>query len=634
MNENEHIRSFLDYYRDLNLAPEYAVLLKGKWGSGKTWFIRDYIEKRELNGKEKTVLVVSLYGLRPFAEIEQKFFEQLHPVLSSKGAALVGKIAKGFLKTAVKIDLNDNAEASVSGSEVAELNLPSYLTNTSGCLLVFDDLERCTMPIAATMGYINHLVEMQGYKAIILANEDEIEKCGKNKKSKIAKKYVNSRFKNYGKIKEKLIGRTFEVVADKQGALSHFLDLLEGGKGKKVLENSRKVILEIYNTSGHNNLRALRQSLFDLQRLLKHIPSKCYDKPALIETIIRLFLIFSLEIKSGSMHATDIGGDLFYRSSYHLSGSQKKSEKTEYAKIIEKYETVNPHDILWDAELWIEIFDKGLISENRIAKQIDQTEYFYEETLESWRILWHFWQLDDDTFEKALADVKKEFNSSIIKEKGILKHVVGILLCLSEFGLSDMERAGVVQRAKEIVDGLKSKGELVDEKYDRFRENESWGGLVFHDKDTNEFREFIEYLTKAEEDAQGDYLSKKSKDLLETLAKSPKEFRALISPTSPDCIYHDKPVFAKVDAAKFLGILEAIDPKEANEVIRALKDRYTGSFYNELRAELGWLRAFSDALRKRSKALKGKMSGQRLKSYNDHSIERAAKFLDESAKHD
>jgi Flp pilus assembly CpaF family ATPase len=38
---NQHIHEFLEYYIKLD-KPEYAVLLSGKWGSGKTHFINRF----------------------------------------------------------------------------------------------------------------------------------------------------------------------------------------------------------------------------------------------------------------------------------------------------------------------------------------------------------------------------------------------------------------------------------------------------------------------------------------------------------------------------------------------------------------------------------------------------------------
>ena len=42
--QNKHIKEFLNYYIELP-NPQYAVLLKGKWGSGKTHFINEYKNK-------------------------------------------------------------------------------------------------------------------------------------------------------------------------------------------------------------------------------------------------------------------------------------------------------------------------------------------------------------------------------------------------------------------------------------------------------------------------------------------------------------------------------------------------------------------------------------------------------------
>src|SRR5690606_35498659 len=97
------------------------------------------------------------------------------PLLSSKSMALTGKIAKGLLKATLKIDLDGNGTADGSLSvQAPELKLSDYLTNTSGFVIVFDDLERASINLESLLGYINHYVEHQGYKVVIVANEEEI----------------------------------------------------------------------------------------------------------------------------------------------------------------------------------------------------------------------------------------------------------------------------------------------------------------------------------------------------------------------------------------------------------------------------------------------------------------------------
>ena len=50
--QNKHIKEFLNYYIGLP-NPQYAVLLKGKWGSGKTHFINEY--KKELDKNKQKI---------------------------------------------------------------------------------------------------------------------------------------------------------------------------------------------------------------------------------------------------------------------------------------------------------------------------------------------------------------------------------------------------------------------------------------------------------------------------------------------------------------------------------------------------------------------------------------------------
>lgn len=94
--QNKNINDFLDYYFSFAQEPEYAVLIKGPWGSGKSWFVQKALERLKQNGGK--YLYVSLYGMISFDDIENSFFEQMHPILSSKGMKLTAKIAKGLLK--------------------------------------------------------------------------------------------------------------------------------------------------------------------------------------------------------------------------------------------------------------------------------------------------------------------------------------------------------------------------------------------------------------------------------------------------------------------------------------------------------------------------------------------------------
>ena len=83
----------------------------------------------------------------------------------------------------------ENAEIEV---KIPDLK-PEDLLNTKDYILIFDDLERCSINIINLLGYINFFVEHQSYKVILIANEKELKKT-----------------KKYKTIKEKLIEKNFE----------------------------------------------------------------------------------------------------------------------------------------------------------------------------------------------------------------------------------------------------------------------------------------------------------------------------------------------------------------------------------------------------------------------------------------
>ena len=207
--KNKHIYKALEDYCNLAVEPEYAVLLKGSWGCGKSHFVEEFINQNN----QLKFLTVSLYGVNSVDAIEDKFFQQLNPVLSNKKMVLAGKIGKGLLKGTLKIDLDDDGKAEGSAKVgVPDIKLTDYLTNTSDCILVFDDLERCSMELNDILGYINYFVEKDGYKVIVIADEDKL--IGNETEDNQA----------YSNIKEKLFGKTLCLEPDFEHVYTKFIN--------------------------------------------------------------------------------------------------------------------------------------------------------------------------------------------------------------------------------------------------------------------------------------------------------------------------------------------------------------------------------------------------------------------------
>lgn len=248
---NKHIEEYLDYYFDGKKKFEYAVLLNGAWGSGKTWFVKKYIEKQI--SKDKKVAYISLNGISKTSEIDEAIFKCIHPVLGSKQAKLAGQLFKGAIKATLRIDLDGDSKPDANlGISAPDIKFPDYLKIDDNFILIFDDLERCELKIEETLGYINYFVEQENIKVLVVSNDTEIKESD-----------------NFLRKKEKLIGTTFNYSEDQDLAIKSILEEIDNFELKEKLITVIPIITETFNRIGYKNLRAFKQSVFDFERFYR-----------------------------------------------------------------------------------------------------------------------------------------------------------------------------------------------------------------------------------------------------------------------------------------------------------------------------------------------------------------------------
>ncbi len=174
MEINKHIIDNLDYYLGLP-SPEYAFLLCGEWGVGKTYFIDDYINNKSTESLK--LIKVSLFGLKKISDIDSNIFQKLHPILGSKYAQFAGNVIKGALSLGVKLDINsDGISESTINTKFDKFDISEFLSDKKKkeIVLIFDDLERCQISNVEVLGFINGLVENSKIKVILIANEKSL----------------------------------------------------------------------------------------------------------------------------------------------------------------------------------------------------------------------------------------------------------------------------------------------------------------------------------------------------------------------------------------------------------------------------------------------------------------------------
>jgi len=614
---NQHIKDYIDYYVNLKIQPEFAILLRGEWGCGKSWFIKNY-----LKGKSVEHLYISLNGISNFQEIEDSIFQQLHPVLSSKGMKVAGKILKGLLKTAIHIDIDGDGkkDANVSSS-IPDINLGDYLKNINDKIIIFDDLERCSINIKDIMGYINQYVEVSGLKVIILSNENEIiKKTDSDDELKTAKIYKE--------IKEKVIGKSFDIVSDFESALNYFIEQLTNDKVKKTLIDKKYLISELYVTAGYNNLRHLKQTILDFERFIELIPDKSWKKNDLIEHIIKLYFSISFELKKGGITENEIS-KLFLVDNFS-NNSQK--EKTATQKIREKYSVFNLYYHPINFNLLINFFRFGTADKKQIEASINSSIYYQKENTLTWIKLWRYYDLDDLIFEKYTEEILKNLKKKKINNRYEILQIVGMLLNFSDSNLISLNKEQIINQGRECLETIKKEGNLKLNPNEEYPSNSS-NGLTYQSLNRQEFKDFLLLASKMANDSQIEDLPRKAKGLLKKLEESVNEFGEQITLTnSRNNLYFETPIFSHIEPTEIAKSILKLNNKDKKDFSYFIEERYKHHQFNKkLVAELNILIELNEILNKEKDNKKGKISGLIIQNVILKSLERSISELKKCA---
>lgn len=601
-DKNKEIKNYLQYYLKMKNSPQYAIMLKGLWGSGKTWFIKKFIN--ELKSEEIKILYISLYGITETQQIEDAFFRQLHPVLSSKGTELAGRILKGFVKGTLKIDFNNDSKSDARANiGIPDLNLPEYLRNTNRHVLVFDDLERCALPIAEVLGYINFFVEHDGQKVIIICNEEVIVASHSEQQ--------DTTDRSYTKIKEKLIGKTFEIEPDFAEATQTFIGEIGLDSTKDLLTEHCDIVKRIYINANYKNLRHLRQAILDFARMVEILDMRVRKKTDLMAHLLSFFLIYSFEIKSGTIlpsqiKSIDVG---LFRT---MTASQDETENL-YTKLSSKYGDIQILDTLLTSEIWQSIFHTGLFDAEEINQTLNNSRYFPEKNRPDWVTLWHMHHLSDSELETAIKIVDKRFQEKNISDLGELKHIVSSFMLLSNLGIYKKKRKEITELGLGIIQKMHSNGTLatIFSNHIKLRSKTAYNSLGYHEIDSKDFSIFLKKvdeigISTLEENYPNDALQ-----MLELLKTNTNQFVAeLLHNNYIVAKYANIPILSFIDQDKFVQTLQEISPKQLYQISHMIVERYSSGHYRQkLKIEKDWLLRIIDRLDTAHKERAGKMSG-------------------------
>ncbi len=175
MREQQIIEEIKRYLTDTTY--NYAVMIDGDWGCGKTYFVKhgltDAIKDFVIDEIQfQSLKYVSLYGCKTISDIKDAIVFSLGADLVKPDKSSKPSVGRKALFSAWQIAkaYKDNATPNTSLFDLLE-----NWQDLSSFVFAFDDLERCDCPLNEVFGFINGLVEHDGIKVILIANENEIQ---------------------------------------------------------------------------------------------------------------------------------------------------------------------------------------------------------------------------------------------------------------------------------------------------------------------------------------------------------------------------------------------------------------------------------------------------------------------------
>lgn len=306
--KNNLTEIILKYAQEENT--DYALLLTGKWGCGKTYYwkniLSEGIKKISVSDDSETKLkpiYVSLNGISDVNQIVDRF-------LAEGDSSGFLKIIK-YLPQNIKISFVDIDISKYSSFGIHYL-LSRYLKNESQKLFVcFDDLERISIGIDEVLGFINtHFIEHNHIKTIFLTD--------------LTKNQLTEDDNN--EILEKYFERTIKFEFDAEYIIR---DISLNYKNSEkpffdFLVRNKKYIVDLIIDAKIENIRTIKFAL----RILKDVFNKAGGKELnkLSKEIILFTFSVSNEFKKGRITSEESDNPKIFTNIFHYTQKLEMNE--------------------------------------------------------------------------------------------------------------------------------------------------------------------------------------------------------------------------------------------------------------------------------------------------------------------
>lgn len=387
LDNREKIIKSIQVYINENMS-DYAIMINGAWGSGKTYFVKNELIP-ELE-QDKPVIYISLFGIKTIddlvnvmslhilniysneraqkrANLNGNSFRQINSrnisSTSKVATTLMSLISKG-LKLVPK---GEDTKAFVSDLQKNSIKFNRYI-------FIFDDFERSIIDKIELLGFFDELVEQNNAKVIIVCNESKITNAREEKSANNAQQENNESddkrlVDDYRLYKEKVIGLTVKYEANLYSVYETVLMKETNNDNTcSLLLQYKNDILELFKITHSINIRTLMFTFKRFKELREEIESVFQTNKKDMTYFDEYASIIMLNVVTASLSYKDLGKNILdilknkdtiacYFSSEGLNDDVKNFDMTNYVRVsrfVNKY----IYSYLLDYKLLIEDIDR------------------------------------------------------------------------------------------------------------------------------------------------------------------------------------------------------------------------------------------------------------------------------------
>ena len=559
-----HLEEYLKYYQTLK-NPNYAVLITGEWGAGKTHQVKQAISDSER-------YYVSLFGVQTVEQLHAEVFAVASPKL-----AKIGKVVDGASDKVASF----GGLFAIAGATPSVFNAVFRRDVKPDRTLVFDDLERSDIPLKDVLGAINSYIEQHGFRVVVLAHDEE----------------MTLKFQN---MKEKIFGQTIKVNPQTGDAFEYFLGKIKKDRTKRLVEDNRDEILAVFHASEVKSLRILRHVIEDLERLADTLLDEHINNLEAMAELVPLFVAFDIETRFGRIDGKALKNRQGVSMSYYMRAHGKTDdalpEKPSLMLADERYANIElENNLLSDDVLW-SMFIEGSYPVKAIHKLLNNSTHFMKpQSVEPWRVVIKFDQLDDDVVNEAVARMEQQIADRSVTVSGEILHIFSLKLMMAEYQIQNRTMEEVVDEAICYINDLRTIGCLpplmTDLGWmDSFDQSFDGQGYWVTESAKPHFKVILDHLVATRRLAFVDQIPTIIESLLVMVRTDSKQFFEQVSPTNNgENPYARIPLLHHMSPEQFVSDWLNSPNENWRNNYYALENRYShGALKRELVDEQEW----------------------------------------------